>query len=123
MQMNCIMRKTDVCICENKGADQLCNNCTTDIGQKKCVFPVSRPTLFFPATLNSLSLKWPRPTLIQNSNPPESRISRPFLLAAFGIHAFRTPRPIILIGRSVVSIIRRYRMIGSEGPDLAELAS
>ena len=32
------------------------------------------------------SEKWARPTLIQNSNLPESRISQPLLLANFGIH-------------------------------------
>ena len=28
--MSRIMRKPDFCICENKGADQLCSNCTAD---------------------------------------------------------------------------------------------
>ena len=28
--MSLVMRKPDFCICENKGADQLCGNCTTD---------------------------------------------------------------------------------------------
>ena len=27
---SCVMRKSDFCICENKGADQLCGNHTTD---------------------------------------------------------------------------------------------
>ena len=25
------MRKPDFCLCENKGADQLCSNCTADL--------------------------------------------------------------------------------------------
>ena len=29
-QMSCIMRKADFCLCKNKGADQLCSNCTAD---------------------------------------------------------------------------------------------
>ena len=28
--MSLHLRKPDICICENKAADQLCNNCTTD---------------------------------------------------------------------------------------------
>ena len=32
--MSCINRKQDYCLCENKGADQLCNNCTAD--QRLC---------------------------------------------------------------------------------------
>ena len=28
--MSCVMRKHDFCLCENKGADQLCSNCTAD---------------------------------------------------------------------------------------------
>ena len=32
--MSLVMRKPDFCICENKGADQLCDNCTTD--QRLC---------------------------------------------------------------------------------------
>ena len=27
--MSCIMRKQDFCLCENKGADQLCSTCTS----------------------------------------------------------------------------------------------
>ena len=29
-----VIRKPDFCICENKGADQLCSNCTAD--QRLC---------------------------------------------------------------------------------------
>ena len=32
--MSCIIRKPDFCLCENKGADQLCSNCTAD--QRLC---------------------------------------------------------------------------------------
>ena len=28
--LRCVIRKTDFCLCENKGADQLCSNCTAD---------------------------------------------------------------------------------------------
>ena len=28
--MSLVMRKQDFCLCENKGADQLCSNCTAD---------------------------------------------------------------------------------------------
>ena len=28
--MSCIMRKLDFCLCENRGADQRCSNCTAD---------------------------------------------------------------------------------------------
>ena len=28
--MSRVKRKTDFCLCENKGADQLCSNCTPD---------------------------------------------------------------------------------------------
>ena len=28
LYMNSVMRKTDFCLCENKGADQPCSNCT-----------------------------------------------------------------------------------------------
>ena len=27
---SCVMRKPDFCLCENKGADQLCSNCEAD---------------------------------------------------------------------------------------------
>ena len=27
---SCVMRKPEFCLCENKGADQLCSNCTAD---------------------------------------------------------------------------------------------
>ena len=30
LQMSSIMRKTDFCLCENKGADQLRSNCEAD---------------------------------------------------------------------------------------------
>ena len=51
-----------------------------------CVFPVSSdPNRFY--WVLSKNIKLARPTLIQNANRPESRISRPFLLAAFGIHS------------------------------------
>ena len=29
-QLNSVMRKPDICLCENKGADQLCSNCEAD---------------------------------------------------------------------------------------------
>ena len=32
--MNRFMRKPDLCLCENKGAEQLCSNCTAD--QRLC---------------------------------------------------------------------------------------
>ena len=32
--MSCVMRKPAFCICENKGADQLCDNCQAD--QRLC---------------------------------------------------------------------------------------
>ena len=32
--MSCVMRKPDFGLCENKGADQLCSNCTAD--QRLC---------------------------------------------------------------------------------------
>ena len=28
--LSCFMRKTEFCLCENKGPDQLCSNCTAD---------------------------------------------------------------------------------------------
>ena len=34
IQMSCVMRKADFCICENKDADQLCGNRTAD--QRLC---------------------------------------------------------------------------------------
>ena len=34
LHMSCIVRKPDYCLCENKGADQLCSNCTAD--QRLC---------------------------------------------------------------------------------------
>ena len=33
--MGHVMRKPDFCLCENKGADQLCSNCTAD--QRLCL--------------------------------------------------------------------------------------
>ena len=33
-QLSRVMRKLDFCLCENKGADQLCSNCTAD--QRLC---------------------------------------------------------------------------------------
>ena len=34
MHMSRVVRKLAICICENKGADQLCSNCTAD--QRLC---------------------------------------------------------------------------------------
>ena len=34
LYINLAMRKMDFCLCENKGADQLCSNCTAD--QRLC---------------------------------------------------------------------------------------
>ena len=52
------MGKPDFCLCENKGADQLCSNCTTD--QRLCfrysdskisLLPKSEISSFQPATV------------------------------------------------------------------------
>ena len=37
-----VIRKPDFCLCENKGADQLCSNCTAD--QRLC-FPYTDSTM------------------------------------------------------------------------------
>ena len=29
--MSCVMRKLEFCLCKNKGADQLCSNCTAPL--------------------------------------------------------------------------------------------
>ena len=50
------MRKLDFCLCENKGADQLCSNCTAD--QHLCFrymddavppLPISKISSFYPS--------------------------------------------------------------------------
>ena len=43
--MSRAMRKPDFCLCENKGADQLCSNCTAD--QRLCFRYSDSTTLFF----------------------------------------------------------------------------
>ena len=50
-----IMRKPDICLCENKAADQLCSNCTAD--QRLCFrYSDSTTPLLLIAKLSSL---WP----------------------------------------------------------------
>ena len=45
------MRKPDFCLCENKGADQLCSNCTAD--QRLCFrYEDSRVPLLHKSELN-----------------------------------------------------------------------
>ena len=46
------MRKQTICICENKGADQLCSNCTADL---RLCFRYTDSTI--PLLLNIQSLK------------------------------------------------------------------
>ena len=58
--MNCFMRKPDFCLCENKGADQLCKNCTAD--QHLCfrhsdstIFLLPKSTIFCDCTVRFVS--------------------------------------------------------------------
>ena len=52
-KMSLVMRKPDFCICENKGADQLCGNRTTD--QRLCFRYTDSPiTLLSKAEISSL---------------------------------------------------------------------
>ena len=44
------MRKLDFCICENKGADKLCSNCTAD---QRLVFPTQIVRFLFFLNQNS----------------------------------------------------------------------
>ena len=41
-KMSRVIRKPDFCLCENKGADQLCSNCTAD---KRLCFGYSGSTI------------------------------------------------------------------------------
>ena len=45
LNVRCILRKPDFCICENKGANQLCSNCTAD--QRLCFFATRLVQFFF----------------------------------------------------------------------------
>ena len=47
------MRKLDICICENKGADQLCSNCTSD-QRHYCCYSDSTILLLLIAKLSSI---------------------------------------------------------------------
>ena len=54
-----VMRKADFCLYENKGADQLCSNCTAD----QCLFffcysDNAIPPLLIPKILDSSFLLW-----------------------------------------------------------------
>ena len=44
--MSCIMRKLDFCLCEQKGADQMCSNLTADQGLCFFVFATKILTKF-----------------------------------------------------------------------------
>ena len=46
LHMSCVMRKPDFCICENKGADQLCGNRTAD--QRLCFRYIDSTTPLLP---------------------------------------------------------------------------
>ena len=53
LQMSRIVRKRDFCLCENKGADQLCSNCTAD--QRLC-FRYKDRTIFFSTYVQNFKL-------------------------------------------------------------------
>ena len=54
------LRKPTICICENKGADQLCSNCTAD--QRLCFRYTDRTVLLHKIEISSL---WPSFVLVQ----------------------------------------------------------
>ena len=61
LNMSLVMRKPDFCICENKGADQLCGNRTTD--QHLCFrYTDSTIPLLFKSEISSL---WPSSVAVQ----------------------------------------------------------
>ena len=70
------MRKPDFCLCENKGADQLCSNCEAD--QRLC-FRYTDSTIFFfflklKFQSSRLFLKLYRPVCVRPGGKPQSPI-------------------------------------------------
>ena len=76
--MSRVTRKTDICLCENKGADQLRSNCEAD--QRFCfhygdstfpllIYPKLQASSFFSGTVQA-SLSWTRSEL------PKDQFSR-----------------------------------------------
>ena len=70
------MRKPDFCICENKGADQLCGNCTTD--QRLCFCYTDSTIPLLP--VYEISSLWPSSVAVQRFvwdlvGNPEDRFS------------------------------------------------
>ena len=54
-KMSCVMRKPDICLCVNKGADQLCSNCIAD--QPLC-FRYSFSTIPLLLKVNGIKSDW-----------------------------------------------------------------
>ena len=68
MYMNHVMRKTDFCICENRGTDQqLCSNCIAD--QCLCCHFIDRSTFFSYLKFQASSLFSDCTDLVRNPRP------------------------------------------------------
>ena len=70
------MRKPDFCLCENKGADQLCGNCEGD--QRFCFrYPDSTiPPLPLPKISRYFLLRLYRPVCVRPGRKPQRPFSR-----------------------------------------------
>ena len=64
LYMSRVMRKPDFCLCENKGADQLCSNCTAD--QRLCFCYNSDSTIPL-LSKSKISSLYPSSVLVQAS--------------------------------------------------------
>ena len=68
------MRKQDFYLCENKGADQLCSNCTADQHLCFCYTDSTIPPLLIPKFLDSSFLLWMyKPVWLEIPGPVFSR--------------------------------------------------
>ena len=63
--MSNVMRKPDFCLCKNKGADQLCSNCTAD--QRLCfLYSDSTILILFKSKISSF---YPISETVEVGNP------------------------------------------------------
>ena len=76
------MRKPDFCLCETKGADQLCSNCTFDIVTRIVQFFVY---LFSKFEASSFFLRLYRPVCVGNTGDLVSRVVAHLILGQINL--------------------------------------